>query len=290
MRRTIRSAACSVAFVGLSSLLGACDSVAPTAVAPEAAPAASLSARIGQVQQERLRKAGRPGLKRGVNYAPSARLPAVDESKTPPGLMRGQSASASRVRNLRLGEAALPSAEQRAMLRTKGGKPIERTGILRGGEPGEVGVANHEAWTYEGYLGAQAFGWSYPIHVSMNAWTVASKNITYLDFIADVYLTTSYGHPGYYQYTVHDYAENSTGVGASWSQGVWGGSEYYQPTLYLASTHYVYDEDGYGTYSGGFSFWVTATYFGEYMWNAVDPWDPCYPYGCWDPCYGYGCS
>src|SRR5687768_5972249 len=90
MLRSIRSVACSAALVGLSSLLGACDAVAPTAVAPEAAPAASLSARVGQVQQERLRKAGRSGLKRGVNY-------------TPPGLTRSQSAPAFGVQNLRMG-------------------------------------------------------------------------------------------------------------------------------------------------------------------------------------------
>jgi hypothetical protein len=186
------------------------------------------------------------------------------------------------VQNLRLGEAALPSAELMAALRTKGGEPVEGTGTTGGGEPSEVGVTNHEPWQYAAHLYAKAYGWSYPISVDMYAWTVASKNITYIDVIADVYLTT-YGGPGQYQYTVYEYAENSGGAAASWSQSVWGyysSYYYYQPTLYLSATHYVYDEDGYGTYSGGFSTWVTATEYGEYMWYAADPWDPCYPYGC----------
>jgi hypothetical protein len=229
MRRTIRSVACSAALVGLSSLLGACDAVAPTAAVPEAAPAASLSARVGQVQQERLREAGRSGLKRGVNYPPS-------------GLTRSQSAPAFRVQNLRLGEAARPSAEWMALYRTKGGKAFFKgTGTMGGREPGGVGVANHEPLGYMGF--SRASSWS-----GIEAWTGADRNITYIDVIADIY----------YQYgycTAYDYAENFSWAEVGWiygcNHGGWG------QFLGLYVTHTVYNVDGYGTYGDTFYTWDT---------------------------------
>ena len=243
MRRTIRLAACSAALVGLSSLLGACDAGAPTAAAPEAAPSASLSARAAQIQQERLREAGRSGLKPGLNHAPSERLQAVVESRTPPGLTRSPSSPVFRLQKARLGEAARPSAEQMAAHRAKGGEAFfEGTGTTGGGEPGEVGVANHEPWQYTGYSWADVwFGGDY---VDMGSYTAASKYITYIDVIGDSFAD------GYYLLTLYNYANNASFAGVGWTYyAYWYG---YYTWYEQYGNHYVYDNDGYGTYAHNF--------------------------------------
>lgn len=247
MRRTYRLSACSAAVVGLASLLGACDAGAPTASAPDAAqvsaPAASLSPRAAEVQQKRLRDAGRSGLKAGVNSAPSERLQSVVLEKAPPGLERRQSAPAFRVQKLRLGEAARPSAEQMAAHRARGGESFfEGTGTTGGGGTGEIGAANHESWSYTGASFADVwFGGDY---VDMGSYTSASKNITYIDVIGDSFAD------GYYLTTLYHYANNSSFAAAWWTYyAYWYG---YYTWYEQYGNHYVYDNDGYGTYAHNF--------------------------------------
>lgn len=210
-----------------------------------------------QIRANRLRELGRPGLQKGVNLPSDVPIPADAlaqvQAQRPTGFTQPAHAPTFEPKNVRLGEAARPSANLLQQLRASNAL---KSGQLSSG--GEIGTqSTTQSSSSMGPIYIDWYSYVDPLFggdlIDFGSGSGASEPITYIEVLGDSYID------GYPALTLYDYWNNSSFAGVGWRYDayLYGYAGLYEQYGY----HYWYHEFSTGpqeaaassyTYSFGF--------------------------------------